>query len=177
MINIQNIDDNESFKWSIVKYLNPANHHPTRSTKADKGFAKKLDFKDIKFLVKIRDIHKIEKEKNSIGISVFSYNNKETHPIYVSKKCWKEKHVDLLLIREEGKRHSVLIKDFNRLMYDRILHHGKKHFCRYCLQACSTEEILKRHIKDCFKINGKQRIIMLKKGEHVKFKNYERKIM
>ena len=32
------------------------------------------------------------------------------------------------------------------------------------------------HKKDCFKINGKQRIIMPKKGEYVKFKNYERKI-
>ena len=50
----------------------------------------------------------------------------------------------------------------------------KKHFCRYCLQAFSTEEILKHHIKDCFKINGKQRIIMPRKDEYVKFKNYER---
>ena len=40
----------------------------------------------------------------------------------------------------------------------------------------STEEILKRHIKDCFKINDKQRIIRPKKGEYVKLKNYERKI-
>ena len=27
LINIQNIDDNECFKWSIVKYLNHANRH------------------------------------------------------------------------------------------------------------------------------------------------------
>ena len=40
----------------------------------------------------------------------------------------------------------------------------------------STEEILKRHIKDCFKINSKQTIIVPKKGDYVKFKNYERKI-
>ena len=53
---------------------------------------------------------------------------------------------------------------------------AKKHFCCYCLQASITEEILKRHIKDCFEINGKQRIIMPKKGKYVKFKNYERKI-
>ena len=39
----------------------------------------------------------------------------------------------------------------------------KKHFCGYCLQAFSIEEILKPHIKDFFKINGKQRIIMPKK--------------
>ena len=40
----------------------------------------------------------------------------------------------------------------------------------------SSEEILKRHHKDSFKINGKQVIKMPKKGEHVKLKNYERKI-
>ena len=57
LINIQNIDDNDSFKWSLVRYLNPADHYPTRITKADKDFAKKFDFKDIKFSVKISDNH------------------------------------------------------------------------------------------------------------------------
>ena len=61
-------------------------------------------------------------------------------------------------------------------MCDHTLHCRRKRFCRYCLQAFSTEEILTSHIKDWFKINGKQRIIMSKKGEYVKFKNYERKI-
>ena len=61
-------------------------------------------------------------------------------------------------------------------MYDHTLYRGRKYFCRYCLQAFSTEKILKWHVKDCFKINGKQRIIMPKKGEYIKFKNYERKI-
>ena len=43
-------------------------------------------------------------------------------------------------------------------MYDHNLHHGRKHF----RQAFSSEEILKSHIKDFLKINGKQRIIMHK---------------
>ena len=76
MINIKNTDDNECFKWSIVRYLNPADDHSAKITKADNDFAKKLDFKGIKFPVKIRNIHKIEKN-NSIGISVFGYDNKE----------------------------------------------------------------------------------------------------
>ena len=43
--------------------------------------------------------------------------------------------------------------------------------------AFITKETLKRHVKDYFKINDKHRIIMIiKKGEHVSFKNYERKI-
>ena len=53
-------------------------------------FLQKLDFKDIKFPVKIRDIHEIEKN-NSTGISVFGYENKEKHSIYVSKNVVKKK--------------------------------------------------------------------------------------
>ena len=52
-------------------------------------------------------------------------------------------------------------------MYNHTLHHGKTHFCRYCLQAFSTDEMLKHHIKDCPKINGAQRIKMSKKGKYV----------
>ena len=133
MINIQNIDDNECFKWCSVRYLHPAVHHPTRIIRAGKVFVKNIGFKDI-------------------NISVFSYGNKEKHPVYVSKRCCEDKHVHLSLIEEEeGKRHYVLIKDFNALIYDHILHRGRKQFCCYCLQAFSKGEILK-HIKGCFKI-------------------------
>ena len=103
-----------------VTYWNPADHHSARFTIADKGFAKKIDFKDIKFPVKIWDIHKFGK-KNFSGIIVFAYENKEKHPIYVSKKCSEEKHFfDLLLIVKEEKRHHVLMKDFNTFMYDHV---------------------------------------------------------
>ena len=93
---------------------------------------------------------------NSIGISAFGYENKEKHPIYVWKICCEEKHVDLLLIGEEGERHYFFfIKDINTFMYNHTLHLGKKHFCRYCSQAFSAEEILKSHFEDCLKINVK----------------------
>ena len=103
--------------------------------------------------------------------------NKEKYPIYVSTKCCEDKHIDLLLIGNGEKKHYVLINDFNRYMHDHSLHRGRRHFCRYFLHAFITEKILKRHIKDCFKINGKQTIKMPKKGECVKFKNFARKII
>ena len=58
LINIQNTEGNECFKLCLVRYLNSADHNPARFTKADKGFVKRLNFKDIKFPVKTRDIHK-----------------------------------------------------------------------------------------------------------------------
>ena len=61
LIDIQNIDDNKCFEWCLFKYLNPEDQNSRRITKSDKDFRKRLDFKDMKFPVKIRDIHKIEK--------------------------------------------------------------------------------------------------------------------
>ena len=75
--------------------MNHADHHAAIITKGAKDFAKHLDFKDINLPVKIRDIRRIE-NRISIGISVFGYQNKEKYPIYVSKNCCEEKHVDLL---------------------------------------------------------------------------------
>ena len=56
LIHIQNINDNEWFKWCIVRYFNPADHNPRRIIKTAKDFPKKLDSKAIKFPVKVRDI-------------------------------------------------------------------------------------------------------------------------
>ena len=67
------------------------------------------------------------------------------------------------LIEEEGKKHYVLIKDFNTFIYD-------------CLQAFSTAEISKRHINSCFKINEKEMIKTPKKGENIRFKRYGNKV-
>ena len=92
LANIQNIDDNECFKWCLVRYLHPADHNPRRITKANKDFAKKLDFKDIKFPVKIRDIQVNEKKKSN-AISVFGYENKTKHPICVSKECCEKENM------------------------------------------------------------------------------------
>ena len=39
-----------------------------------------------------------------------------------------------------------------------------------------NSRIIKSHIKDCFKINGKLTIKMPKKGEYIKLKNFRRKI-
>ena len=86
----------------------------------------------LKIPVKVRDIHKIEKQ-NSIGVSVFNCKNKEKHQIYVSKKCCEKNHVDLLLIKEKGKKHYVLIKDFNMFLYDHTLHRRKRNIVVYRL--------------------------------------------
>ena len=48
-------------------------------------------------------------QEQFIGISVFGYENKEKYPIYVSKQCCEEKHVDLLLIGKREKSTMFLL--------------------------------------------------------------------
>ena len=157
--------DNECLKWSIARCLNHNTHQELE--KLSKILLKSFIQSKLN-----KDIHKIEK-KNSITITVFGDENKEKHQIYVSKEFYEAKLVYLLSRGEEGKRHYVFIQSFYTFMYDHTLNCGKKHSC-YCLQAFGTEEILKPHIKDCFKVNGQQRIIIRKIGAYVKFKNYEK---
>ena len=51
LINIQNIYDNEYFRKFLVRYLHPADRNLARITKVDKGFSKRLHFKDVKISI------------------------------------------------------------------------------------------------------------------------------
>ena len=46
----------------LVNYLNHSDHYPVRFRKADKDFARKLDYKSITISFKIRGIHKTDKD-------------------------------------------------------------------------------------------------------------------
>ena len=48
----------------IMNALNgvKSDYHPERITKADKDFFEKFDLKDLKFSVKVKHIHKIDKK-------------------------------------------------------------------------------------------------------------------
>ena len=55
LINIQNIDDNECFKWTRLRYLNPADNNLRRITKVNKKFIKILSLKEQNFQEKLEN--------------------------------------------------------------------------------------------------------------------------
>ena len=63
----------------------------------------------------------------------------------------------------------------NTMFLSKISIHSRIIIHEY-IEIFITAEILKCHIKDCFKINGKQTVKMPKKCEYIKFKNFGRKI-
>ena len=172
LINLKN-NDNECFRWCHIRYLNPQDKYPQRIKKIDKEYINQLDYSSIEFPVTVKQYNKIEKQ-NEININVFGYENKQPYPIYISKEKY-EKHLELLLITEDDNKHYVLIKDFNRFMFNQTKHEHRKHFCMYCLQCFSSEEVLKNHKDNCIQLNGEQAINMPDKSNNtLKFNNFHK---
>ena len=86
--------------------------------------------------------------QNSININVFGYEAKQPFPILISKEKYQE-HMELLLITEGENKHCVLIKDFNKFMFNQTKHEHRKHFCMYCLQCFIREDVLTEHKNNC----------------------------
>ena len=83
--------------------------------------------------------------------------------------------MNLLLITENENKHYVLIKDFNRFMYNQTKYEHKKHFCMYCPQCFSSERVLNNHKENCIQVNGKQAIKMPDKDNNIlKFNNFHK---
>ena len=173
LINMKN-KDNECFRWCHIRHLNPQDKDPQRIKNTDKQYIEKLDYSSIEFPVTVKQINKIEKQ-NNICINLFGYEEKQKFPIYISKEKYQD-HMELLLITEGENKHYVLIKDFNKFMFNQTKHEHKKYFCMYCLQCFSREDVLTEHKNNCILINGKQAINMPKKGDKVFFKNYHKQL-
>ena len=153
----------------------PPRKNPQRIKKSDNKFIidKIANYDGIEFPVAIKDYNKIEK-MNSININVFCYEEKQIYPIYIAKEKFED-HMELLLITEGKKKHYVLIKDFNKLLYNQTKHESRKHFCMHCLQCFSFERVLENHIKNCIQLNGTQAVKMPTKNNNIlKFDNYHK---
>ena len=114
-------------------------------------------------------------KQNNINVNVFGWKNKTPFLIYMSKERYNDV-LNLLLFISAEKNHYVLIYDFNRFMYNQTNDKKKKHFCMYCLQCFSSDNILDKHKKNCITVNGKQAINMPNKGEKVQLKNYHKQL-
>ena len=104
--------------------MTPREVNAERIKKTDKKIVQELNCQGVYFPVSLKDYNKIEEQTN-ININVFGYENKQFYPIYVSKQK-NEDILNLLLIAKDENKHYVLIKDFDRMMYNQTKHNEKK---------------------------------------------------
>ena len=80
-------EDDKCFLWSILRYLHSREKHSTRINDFKK-YENDLNFKEINFPVKVKDIQKFENNNPDLpGINVFSVNdNNKIYPLRRNKK-------------------------------------------------------------------------------------------
>ena len=119
-----------------------------------KKYENDLNFKEINFPVKVKDITKFENNNLDLpGINVFSVSdNNKIYPLTINKKdCLNS--IDLFLYSEDEKQHYSLIKNFSRLMRSQITSHrsSKIYICKKCFTHFTKKYLLKSHTKYCSK--------------------------
>ncbi|KFM69574.1 hypothetical protein X975_03200, partial [Stegodyphus mimosarum] len=79
----------------------------------------------------------------------------------------RDRHINLLLISDDEKRHYCLIKNMSRFLTGLTKHNCATFCCEYCLHRFKMKKTLDAHIKDC-QVRGPQKIKM-HKDKLVKF--------
>ena len=172
IINMKNQDD-ECFKWCVLRALNPKNNHPER---VDRDLISKqdtLNMKGIKYPVSFRDIDRFESLNPNISITVLGYDETEkVYPLRVSEYTGCEHDITLILIKDEENAHYCLVNNISALLASQINNHDhKRHICLRCLNSFKCKKSLDEHKEYCYN-NECVKTIMPEKGTFLRFKNF-----
>ena len=175
IINMKNQDE-ECFKWCVLRALNPKNNHPERIDSDLKSKQDSINMDGIHYPVNFRAIDRFEHLNPNISISVLGYNKEErVYPLRISKctKHTKRKHDIVLLLKKDGeKSHYCLVKTISALLSSQINNHDhKRFFCLNCFNSFKDEDKLKEHKKYCYE-NESVKILMPQQGTFLRFKNF-----
>ena len=176
IINVQNENDNECFKWAVTSAVFPKEKNAERLSKQMREDSEKFDWTGIKFPVSLKQIDKFENQ-NNYAINVFGcecveYPVDVVYPLRISKK--NEQVINLLLIANEETNHYCWIKNMSRLLSKNINNHQhKRHFCYRCLNSFQSEKSLNKHTEYCQ--NNEAVKIEMPFLENIQFKNFYKK--
>ena len=172
IINMKN-QDNECFKWCVLRALNPKDTNPDRIDNDLKSKQDTINMEGIRYPVSFRDIDRFESLNPNISISVFGYNqNERVYPLKVSKYTGCEHDINLMLIKDGENSHYCLTKNMSALLASQINNHkGTRNICLNCLNSFKSIQSLDKHKEYCYN-NECLKTIMPEPGTYLKFKNF-----
>ena len=172
IINMKNQDE-ECFKWCVLRALNPKNKNAERVDKDLKSKVNTLNIQGIRYPVSFRDIDRFEQQNPEISITVLGYNKDErVFPLKISKYTGCEHDIVLLLIKDGEKSHYCLVKNISALLASQTNNHDhKRYFCLNCFNGFKAPDSLNKHKEYCYN-NECVKIMMPPPGTYLKFKNF-----
>ena len=128
IINFKNQDD-ECFKWTVTRALNPLGKHWMYWSKTSRNI-KGSQWEGLKFPVNLSDINKFENHNSSFPLNVFGYGNL-VYPLRIRKHKYKrESTANLLLISDDTNQHYCWIKNISKLLsLQTSKHDHARHVC------------------------------------------------
>ena len=172
IINMKNEDD-ECFKWCVLRALNPKDKNAERVDSNLKSKQDTLNMQGIRYPVSFRDIDRFESQNLEISITVLGYNKDErVCPLKVSNYTGCKHDIVLLLINDEEKSHYCLVKNTSALLASQINNHkGTSNICLNCFNGFKSTDSLNKHKEYCYN-NECVKIVMPPPGTYLKFKNF-----
>ena len=172
IINMKNQDE-ECFKWCVLRALYPKDNHPERIDKDLKSKQDILNMKGIRYPVNFRDIDRFESQNPEISITILGYNKDErVYPLKISKYTGCKNDIVLLLLKNGEDSHYCLVKNLSALLQSQINNHkGIRNICLNCFNGFNTPEALNKHKEYCYN-NECVKIVMPKPCTYLRFKNF-----
>ena len=172
IINMKNQDE-ECFKWCVLRALYPKDKNAERIDKDLKSKQDTLNMKGIRYPVNFRDIDRFESQNPEISITILGYNKDErVYPLKISRYTGCEHDITLLLIKDGEKFHYCLVKNLSALLQSQINNHkGIRNICLNCFNGFNTPDSLNKHKEYCYN-NECVKIVMPPPGTYLRFKNF-----
>ena len=172
IINMKNQDE-ECFKWCVLRALYPKDKNAERIDKDLKSKQDTLNMKGIRYPVNFRDIDRFESQNPEISITILGYNKDERiYPLKISRYTGCEHDITLLLIKDGEKSHYCLVKNLSALLQSQINNHKSiRNICLNCFNGFNTPDSLNKHKEYCYN-NECVKIVMPPPGTYLRFKNF-----
>ena len=167
LINPKNKDD-ECFKWCVTRAFFECKIHPERITDKLKEQSESFNWDKMSFPVDWNDITRFEKN-NDMSVNVLGWNNGK---VYIARKAKRKRkrHVNLFMIKKNGKKHFCLISSMSRLLR-KEKQIRQRYYCDNCLNSRQKEEALEKHKGFCESFEACKTVPP--KDNFMQFKNYK----
>ena len=141
IINMKNQDE-ECFKWCVLRALYPKDKNAERVDKDLKSKQDTLNMKGIRYPVNFRDIDRFESQNPEISITILGYNKDErVYPLKISRYTGCKHDITLLLIKDGEKSHYCFVKNLSALLQSQINNHkGIRNICLNCFNGFNTPD-------------------------------------
>ena len=130
--------------------MRPVDDNPHRMNQYVEHISE-YDFSSLHFPVPLSSVGFFT-SANNMSINVYGVDDdkKVIYPLRVSFTLVSDRHVYLLLFEHNGIQHYITIRNISSLVGSQISYHEHVvFFCKQCLHAYSTQELLDAHAIDC----------------------------